>query len=408
MNAFEIHPNSYLIMEEGKVSEITPNLPTKYRLDQVEDMGEALIIPGFVDLHLHAPQWQNVGVGYSEELLTWLNKYTFPLESTFSDVEVAKAQYQEVINALWEVGTTRSCIMATRHMEATDLLMTLFRQSGLGAYIGKVNMDRNAEKPLVEDTESSIKETKMLIEKYKAEHNLVNYMITPRFVPSTTSRLMQTLGELAEVHDLPVQSHLDENRSEVNWVRSLHPESLSYAEVYEKYGLLRTGRTIMAHCIYCTEEEVALLKRKDVYLAHCAHSNFNLSSGIMPLRQYLKAGLKVGLGSDISGGHTLDMRENIVGTLQASKMHWLSQPEDEALRFCEAFYLATKGGGSFFGKVGSLEEGYEGDVLVVDDLEGKGESNYSIEERLEQFIYAGSKDQIQKRYVRGIEIKKPF
>lgn len=411
---FESYPRSYILVEDGKVKSVSKEIPEGYIEEQVEDLGEALIIPGFVDIHVHAPQWENAGIGYSKELIPWLNEYTFPLEGNFKDIEFAKEKYKVFVEDLRKVGTTRACVMASCHKEATQVLMDLFKKSGLGAYVGKVNMDRNTSSDLREETEVSVRETEELIlthiEQIKEENNqpehkpLVNYIITPRFVPCTTAELMTKLGKLAAQYDLPVQSHLDENRSEVAWVRELHPERESFTEVYAHYGLLRQGKTIMAHCIYNTPEEVELLKKYDVMVAHCAQSNFNLASGIMPLRNYLNEGIKVGLGSDVGAGHTLDMRAHIVATVMASKMHWVSHPEDLPLSISEAYYLATKGGGQFFGKVGSFEEGYEFDALVVEDTYLRKDRELSLEERLEKFIYTGRKEQIKRCYVRGKSI----
>lgn len=434
---FESYPRSYILVEDGKVKSVSKEIPEGYIEEQVEDLGEALIIPGFVDIHVHAPQWENAGIGYSKELIPWLNEYTFPMEGNFKDIEFAKEKYKVFVEDLRRVGTTRACVMASCHKEATEVLMDLFKKSGLGAYVGKVNMDRNTSSDLIEETEASVRETEELILNYRDKNKeevyrlekglgnvedkvdnkmekqfemkaklspLVNYIITPRFVPCTTAKLMTQLGKLAAQYDLPVQSHLDENRSEVAWVRELHPERESFTEVYAHYGLLRQGKTIMAHCIYNTPEEVELLKKYDVMVAHCAQSNFNLASGIMPLRHYLKKGIKVGLGSDVGAGHTLDMRAHIVATVMASKMHWVSHPEDLPLSISEAYYLATKGGGQFFGKVGSFEEGYEFDALVVEDTYLRKDRALSLEERLEKFIYTGSKEQIKRCYVRGKSI----
>ncbi len=415
MNQFEIYEHGYIVVENGKVVLVTKELPQKYKDTLVEDMGDRLIIPGFVDLHVHAPQWLNTGIGYSKELLPWLNEYTFPLESSFSDLEFAKEQYVNFIHDLWEAGTTRASIFATRHKPATKLLIELLKDSGLGAYVGKVNMDRNTSAELQETTEQSVTETlELLTEDPTLYCNpsdlitndlpLVQYILTPRFVPSTTPALMQALGEIATKYQLPVQSHLCENKGEVAWVKELHPDIHSFTEVYDNYGLLQSGKTIMAHCIYNTDSEVKLLKKKHVYVAHCPQSNFNLASGIMPLRKYIDEDISVGLGSDVGGGHVLNMTQHIIASIYASKMYYVDHPNYTPISISEAFYLATKGGGCFFGKVGSFEEGYDFDALVIDDSNLRRNGNLSLEERLEKFIYTGSNKNITNRYVRGSEI----
>ncbi|MBU5332017.1 MAG: amidohydrolase family protein [Anaerocolumna aminovalerica] len=417
MNRFEVYENGYVVVENGKIKLLTKELPEIYQDTAVEDMGDQLIIPGFVDLHVHAPQWLNTGIGYSKELLPWLNDYTFPLESEFDNVEFAKEHYENFIQDLWEAGTTRACVFATRHKDATSLLIKLLKESGLGAYVGKVNMDRNSSPRLQETTEQSIQETIELLEEdptlYEAfakdnttEAPLVQYILTPRFVPSTTAALMKALGEIAVKYNLPIQSHLSENRSEVAWVKELHPDIDSFAEVYEHFGLIQPGRTIMAHCVYNTDSEIELLRKNQVYVAHCPQSNFNLASGIMPLRKYLNLNVPVGLGSDVGGGHVLDMSKHIVDCITASKMYFVDHPDYAPISVSEAFYLATKGGGSFFGKVGSFEEGYDFDALVINDSSLKMNGTPTLVERLEKFIYNGSSQNIAKRFVRGTEIKR--
>ncbi|MDF2473014.1 MAG: Guanine deaminase, partial [Anaerocolumna sp.] len=293
-------------------------------------------------------------------------------------------------------------------------LIDLFVKSGLGAFIGKVNMDRNSIPLLMESTNDSITETLELVEYVAGLKNqenfspssLVQYIVTPRFVPSTTRELMEALGKIAQTYQLPVQSHLNENRNEVAWVKKLHPDIESFTKVYDTYGLLQQGKTIMAHCIYNTDAETKLLKEKQVYVAHCPHSNFNLASGIMPLRKYLNHNIPVGLGSDVGGGHVLDMRQHMIGAIHASKMYYSFHPEYAPISISEAFYLATKGGGSFFGKVGSFEEGYDFDALVINDDPSNSFQHLTLSERLEKFIYTGSLHAIAKRYVRGIEIER--
>ncbi len=416
MHQFETYEQGYIVIDDGKVLTVSSELPEIYHNIPIEDMGDKLIIPGFVDLHVHAPQWLNTGIGYSRELLPWLNEYTFPLESAFENIEFAKENYKEFIYDLWDAGTTRACIFATRHKQATKVLIELLKASGLGAYVGKVNMDRNSIPELQETTEQSISATIEILQEDPTLYQdffasdiagalpLVQYILTPRFVPSTTPELMKTLGDIAVKYKLPIQSHLCENRGEVAWVKELHPDINSFTEVYDHYGLLQPSRTIMAHCIYTTETEVELLKNKNVYVAHCPQSNFNLASGIMPLRKYLNKQIPVGIGSDVGGGNVLNMTQHIIASIHASKMYYVDHSEYAPLSISEAFYLATKGGGSFFGKVGSFEEGYEFDALVIDDSNLLSKGTLSLGERLEKFIYAGSSQNITKRIVRGKEV----
>lgn len=405
---FQVHRDSYLVSDNGKIVGIFPELDDKYKDYPVEDFTNKMIIPGFVDLHLHAPQYENLGLGLDKELIPWLNTYTFPEESKFYDTVYAEEVYRKLIKDLWRNGTTSSVIFSSIHKDSTKLLIDMFIKSNMRAYIGKVNMDRNSNPELTEDTMKSIEETEEMILEYKDKSSLVKPIITPRFVPSCTERLMEGLGNLALKYDVPVQSHLSENTSEVEWVGELHPDLPNYGSVYDNFNIFGQTKTIMAHCIYNTEEELELMAKNQVYAAHCPHSNFNLSSGIMPVRKFLDKGIPVGLGSDISGGHSISITKTMVGAIQASKMKWLdTEKELKPLTSQEAFYLGTKGGGSFFGSVGSFEEGYEMDCLIIDDSNISNINKLTLEERIQKFIYLGDDRNIVERYVHGEKIVEP-
>jgi len=399
-------PDGYIAVRGRKVEGVYKTLPEEYEGCSLAVDTKGLIIPGFCDLHIHAPQWITRGMGYSMELLPWLQHYTFPAEERFSDISFAEKAYGMFVEDLKKSETTRACIFATVHMDSTSLLIEKLKESGLGAYVGKVNMDRNATPGLLENKEESIRETMRLIEWLKAddENSLVKYIITPRYVPSTTRELMEELGKLAGAYGIPVQSHLNENRSEIALVMKFHPECRDFTSVYSDYGLLPEGKAVMAHCIYNTAEEINILKERDVMVAHCPQSNANLSSGIMPLRKYLDMGIRTGLGSDVGGGHSLNISEHMALAIELSKLYWTTHPESKALSFAEAFHMATKGGGSFFGNVGSFEAGYEFDALVIDDSDLDSVMPLSLEERLERYVYTGSRENIAGKYVAGERI----
>ena len=288
------------------------------------------------------------------------------------------------------------------------ILMEELEKAGVTGYVGKVNMDRNAAPGLLEETtEESRRETLRWLDACQ-DFRLVKPMLTPRFTPSCTNELMAFLGKLAAERDLPVQSHLSENRSEIAWVGQLHPECASYTEVYRDYGLLRRGCTIMAHAVHLTGREEAILREEGVTLAHCAQSNTNLSSGVMPLRRSLSEGLRCCVASDVAGGHAAAMNRHVAATVGLSKLRALDHPEERLLSLPEALYLATKGPGEFFGKVGSFEPGYDFDALVVDVDELDGRLSRTPFEKLEQFLYDGDDRDILARYSRGSLVEKPF
>ena len=384
----ELHPHSYLVCEDGKVAGIFDGLPRRWQGIRVEDYGDKLILPGLVDLHVHASQYAYRGLGMDMELLDWLECNAFPEESRFADLSYARRAYGIFTDALTRSATTRACIFATLHRPAALVLMEQLEQAGLPCYVGKVNMDRNSPDILRETTEQSLEETRLWLEQSRA-FTLVRPMLTPRFIPSCTDELMAGLGRLQREFGTAMQSHLSENLSEIRWVSELCPDTRFYGEAYARAGLFGGDcSTVMAHCVWSGEEERALMKENGVFIAHCPQSNINVSSGIAPVKNYLKEGQKVGLGSDVAGGAHLSIFRAMTDAIQSSKLRWrLVDQDTPALTLPEAFYMATKGGGAFFGKVGSFEPGYDFDAVVMDDAELPTTRDCTLAERLERVVY---------------------
>ena len=403
----EIIPRGYVVvgsdgLVEGVYTELPENLDWRR---QVMDFGDKLLIPAFNDLHVHAPQYRNMGLALDLELLPWLNTYTFPEETKYADPEYARRLYRRFVHELWMQGTMRSAVFATIHPEATRILADLFIQAGMGAYVGLVGMNRNSPETL-QNTTAEVMEGMRMLKKHLDEHNpsgLVRPIITPRFVPSCSDKMLTALGEYATETGLPVQSHLSENRSEIDWVKELEPESTCYGDAYNRYGLFGQTPTLMAHCCYTDGEEMELMKKNGVYVVHCPMSNSNLSSGMAPIRKFLNAGINVALGTDVSAGHHMSMLRVMQYAIQVSKLNYAqTKGEMPFLSLSEVFYLATKGGGSFFGKVGSFEPGYEFDALLVDDTY-LNYDHYTLPQRLERYIYLGDDRDIKRRFCRGVE-----
>jgi len=404
---FEVVENGYVIVENGLVVDVAANVSESYCQDaEVIDFGDKLLIPAMNDMHVHAPQVHNQGVAMDLELLPWLQNYTFPEESKYADVAYAERMYCRFLHTQWLFGTMRSVVFGTVHTESTRRLMKLYQVAGMGAMVGKVAMNRNCPPALCEDVEAAIDGNEQLIAEFNQPNALVRPIITPRFVPSCTPELLKACGELAAKYQLPVQSHLSENTSEIAWVAELEPESKSYGDAYNRYGLFGQTPTIMAHCVWTRGEELELMKRNGVMVAHCPTSNFNLSSGMAPVRTLLDEGVHIGLGSDISGGHDLNMFRMLVYAIQVSKMHYQQNHAKAFLTLPEVFWLATKSAGRFFGKVGSFEPGYEFDALVIDDAVLYPDE-YPLPHRLERYIYLGDDRQIVHRFCRGEEVKEP-
>ncbi len=394
---FSVHANSFLVIEKEHIQGIYPQLPEKYRACPYHDYGNNLIIPGFCDMHTHAPQLLQCGLGMDEPLLKWLAKYTFPEEGKFHDLEYARTIYRDFIARLIASGTTSAAIFGTIHLPATNLLCDLLAEKNFTAFVGKVNMDRNAPDFLLEDTQNSVCETEKFIQKWK-QNKVITPIITPRFAISCTAPLLQALGELAQKYQLPVQSHLDENEAEIAFVKELFPNCPTYDAVYKRYHLLGDTPTLMAHCIHVDENIIANLKAHHVYPVHCPLSNINLSSGIMPARRFLNAGINLTLGSDIGAGNDLFIPRSIVSAIQLSKIYQFTHPDCAPLSLSETFYLATKGGGKMWGKNGSLESGYLANCLVI---KPHSPQVLSPLDHLAQFLYYGTPKDIQAVYLRG-------
>ena len=410
----DLHENAFAVCENGVSMGVFDVLPEKYSGLPIFDYGDALIFPGMVDLHVHAPQYAFRGMCMDLELMDWLNRYTFPEEEKYEDPEYAEKAYGMFVDALKKGATTRSCIFATRHRYATELLMEMMEKSGLVSYVGKVNMDREASEALTEESaEISAYNTFGWINATKDKFENTKPILTPRFIPCCTDKLMEELREIQMTYGIPVQSHLSESKGEIDFVKFLRPNNAFYGDSYNEYDLFGKNddintdvKTVMAHCVWSTDEEVELMRKNGVFVAHCPASNMNLTSGIAPIRKYLDLGLNIGLGSDVAGGHSDSIFRAITDTIQVSKMYFrMVNEEYKPLVFSEAFYLATKGGGAFFGNVGSFEEGYEFDAVVMDDSVLPHPQSLNLTERMERAVYLGldSKGIISK-FVRGGQV----
>ncbi len=400
--------NSYLVSKDGVVAGVFEKLPAEYAACPVTDYGDKLILPGMVDMHIHAPQFSFRGNGMDLELLPWLNTYTFPEEAKFENLDYAKKAYGYFADRMKKSATTRAVIFATRHREATLLLMDLMEQTGLDTFIGKINMDRESIPELMDKGPlDSAYSTFGWINEAMKRFKLSKPILTPRFIPSCSDALMNELNEIQRTYHIPVQSHLSENPGEVAWVSELCPWSKFYGDAYDHFGLFGSeGKTVMAHCIFSGEDEIALMKKNGVFVAHCPASNMNLSSGIAPIRRYLDENMNVGIGSDVAGGESESMFRAIVQTIQVSKMYWRYIDETKKpLTFDEAFYLATLGGGQFFGKVGSFKEGYAMDAVVIDDSIYPSPIDMTIKQRIERAVYLSTDiNGIVGKFVNGSKV----
>lgn len=343
-NDIEIKENQYLLVKDGKVEEFYNEVPSIAKDVKVEDYKDNIIIPGLSDLHVHAPQYAFRGMGMDMQLLDWLNTYAFKEEGKYKNLEYAKKQYSKFVDDVKNSATTRLSIFATLHKDATIMLMDLLEDAGVKAYVGKVNMDRNSPEFLSEDTIESKEDTIEWLEQIKDRYKNIKPILTPRFVPSCTDKLMDEIQNINKKYKLPIQSHLSENTSEIDWVADLHPDTNNYAEAYDKYNLFgKENKTIMAHCVHCPDDELNLIKQNNVTVAHCPQSNANLTSGIAPIKKMLDMGIEVGLGSDIAAGSSLSIFRAMSDAVQVSKLREaMTGEKNQILTLSEVFYLGTK------------------------------------------------------------------
>ncbi len=376
-------------------------LPDNVKLD---DYSGQLILPGFSDLHLHASQYRYCGTAMDVELMQWLEQYAFPEEARFADVDFARETYPFFVRDLLAGPATRICAFATIHTDATLELMRQLEKAGIRGYVGKLNMNRNSPAYYCEaSTAKGIRETERWLNACATEgFRNMHPMLTPRFTPSVTDDYMQALGRLAAERSLPMQSHLSENTDEIAWVSNLCPDTDYYYQTYSRYGLFGGScPTVMAHCIYSSEEENMQIRQNHVFIAHCPTSNENVIAGICPAAHYLRNGYAIGLGSDVAGGHTLNLLSVMSAAVMVSKLRWkYVDKAEKPLSILEAFYMATTGGGAFFGKVGLFEEGYEFDAVVPDETALNNTRPFTPAERLERLAYRGS-GHMNAKYIAG-------
>jgi guanine deaminase len=413
-------PDAFLACVDGKSAGVFPRLPWQFEKLPIIDYSGSLVIPGLVDLHMHAPQFAFRGLGMDLELLDWLSSHAFPEEAKYGDLAYARKAYSLMVEHLKSGPNTRIVFFATIHVPATLILMDLLEESGLISMVGKVNMDRNSPENLREENAAaSLNATGEWLKKCaEADYHNTKPILTPRFIPSCSDDLMRSLCALRKEFNLPVQSHLSENRSEIKWVRELCPSSAGYGAAYNDFGLFGSGETetgsptVMAHCVWSDENEIKLMAQRGVFVAHCPQSNVNLSSGIAPMRRILEAGVPAGLGSDVAGGSSSSILRAMSDAIQVSKLRRpLLGVDEKALTMEEAFFLGTKGGGEFFGKsgmgyCGSFEPGFDFDALVINDKAPEAHAfpapfDLSVRDRLERAIYICGSKHIKAKYAKG-------
>ncbi|KAL7799940.1 hypothetical protein V8C37DRAFT_366087 [Trichoderma ceciliae] len=441
----QILPDTLIILSSsGTITSLRPNisssnLPAVLAEQKIENVPLTILcsgqflIPGFVDTHNHAPQWMQRGLGQGMHILDWLDGITFPNEAKFADACYAEKVYENLVRGMLRQGVTTASYYGSLHEEATHVLASACLKGGQRALIGKCNMDRNSPSFYCETSaEESISATKSCIHHIRTidpKGSFVKPVLTPRFAISCTAQLLQSLGDMArEDPSLAIQTHFNEAAQEINATLSLFPEFKNEADLYSSFGLL-TSRSILAHCTIMTAYEIKKLQDLGCGVAHCPTANMTVGGGFMaaPVKEFLRRGINVGLGTDSGGGYSSSMLNAMRHALITSYARDALYPkfergqdesvdrdegsEGEALSLEEVFYMATKGGAKVVGfdeQVGEFAIGREFDALVVDMRDERNGVNVPLENdddpaqrMLEKFVMTGDDRNIAQVYVKG-------
>ncbi|HKL64118.1 MAG TPA: guanine deaminase [Woeseiaceae bacterium] len=387
-SALEYFEDGLLVTEDGKVARVGPAEPLLAELvgqdvgqDAGQEGGEAadpgsarvsvtdyrgcLLVPGFIDCHVHYPQIDMIA-SYGEQLLQWLERYTYPTERRYADRALADRVAGDFLDLMLAHGTTSALIFPTVHAASVDALFEAALARRLRVACGKVLMDRNCPDYLRDTAESGYAESRELLQRWHGRERL-EYAITPRFAPTSSPEQLALAGRLAgEFPEVFVHTHLAENRDEVAWVAELFPERSSYLDVYRAAGLLRE-RAVFAHCLHLQDEDYSLMAEAGGVIAFCPTSNSFMGSGLFDLARARGHGIPVGLGTDVGAGTTL----SLLGT--AAEAYKVLHLQDQMLSPWQALYLATLGAAralAWDDRIGNFETGKEADFVVLDPAAG--------------------------------------
>src|SRR5438105_2919845 len=407
--------NGAVIVEKGLIAAVGDyddlrriSKPTPVRW---VDRGAVAIFPGLIDCHTHLPQYSVVARGESE-LLPWLRQHIFPVEREFTGPK-AREEAPRFFQELARSGTTTAMVYAAIYEDSCEVGFEAAKASGLRVILGKMMMDLGSYGQLQPKKILSVSliESERLCRKWHgAADGRLEYAFSPRFAVTCSEKLMRSAAELAQRFDAYIQTHLAENREEIEKVHNLHMSARDYTDVYERCGLL-TPKTMLGHCIHLTAREIDAIAAAQSNIAHCPTSNLFLGSGLLKLDELLQAGLAIGLGSDVAAGPELNMWQVMRSALAVQKARYMAEPNLPRMRPSEAFYLATSGGARALGKadtIGSLDIGKEADLLVVDlaallpyGKDGARFDDLSTEDILALCIYRGNPQATLETFVRG-------
>lgn len=362
--SYEYFEDGLLIIKNGFVDQLGDASSLLAILPEGVDVvhyQQGLMMPGFIDIHVHYPQTEMIA-SYGEQLLEWLENYTFPAERQFSDIEHGKKVAEFFLSQLLEAGTTTALVFGTVHKESVDAFFTIAQQKKLRMICGKVLMDSNCPDYLSDTPETGYADSKALIKKWHKQDRL-QYAITPRFAPTSSTAQLNKAGQLLnEYPDVYMHTHLSENIDEIAWVKELFPDSKNYLDVYDKSKLLGR-RSVFAHGVHLHDEECLRLSETKSAIAFCPSSNLFLGSGLFNLKQAEAYDINVGCGSDIGAGTTFSMLSTL------NEGYKTQQLRGDKLSPFKSFYLATLGGAialDLEGTIGNFIQGTEADFILLD------------------------------------------
>ncbi len=363
-DAYQYFTDGILLLDDDRIQAIgpaemmLPELPADVEL--IDHAGK-LIMPGFIDTHIHFPQ-VDVLASYGEQLLEWLNNYTFPTEGQFSDKAVARETAEFFLDELLKAGTTTALVFGTVHPQSVEAFFEGSEARNTRMICGKVMMDRHAPDYLCDNADSSYQESKALIEKWHGRGRQ-HYAVTPRFAITSSEKQLQKAGQLLQEYPgIFMQTHLSENHSEVDFVRKLFPQCQDYLDVYDQHGLL-SERSVFAHGIHLCEREHARLRDTRSSIAFCPTSNLFLGSGLLDLATLEKEKVSYAMGTDVGGGTSFSMLQTL------NEAYKVAQLREYKLSPLKAFYLATLGGARALKLdhlIGTLQPDRDADFIVVD------------------------------------------
>jgi len=392
-----------LTLRDGKVVSLESWQIAEGRVDptRVTHLRGKLIVPGFIDTHIHYPQTEMIGA-FGEQLLEWLNQYTFPVESQYHCPDHAAKMSAFFLHQLLSNGTTTALVFGTVHKQSVDSLFSAAQQLDMRLIAGKVMMDRNAPEYLTETPEESYQHTRELIERWHQRGRL-SYALTPRFAPTSSPELLDKVRQLREEFpDVWMHTHLSENQQEIAWVKTLFPERAGYLDVYHHHQL--TGkRSVFAHCLHLEDQEWQCLHDTDSSIAFCPTSNLFLGSGLFNIKRCWQQGVRMGIGTDVGAGTTF----NLLQTL--GEAYKVGQLQQYKLSACEAFYHATLGGAHALDLddvIGNFNPGKEADFVVLDAAVSplqklRNANSKDIWERLFVMMTLGDDRNIAQTWVSG-------